>query len=190
MMHNWQKNKVIIMINDELKGILQDKKKILIIGPNGAGKSTVAAKLGEQFKMKVYHLDKIYWKENWKSIDEQEFNRKVDDIMLSDIACIIDGGYCSNLERRLKYADLIIWLQVPLFICIFNIIKRRFKNINSVRPDMADGCKEKLSFSFFIYALKYNQRSGRKTRRLIDNAYHKEVLIINKYRMLRKLLKS
>lgn len=177
------------MKKNEFKYILKGKKKIIIIGPNGSGKSTLASKIGEQLKMKVYHLDKIYWKNNWEAISEREFNIRVEEIMSSTTPSIVDGDYFFNLERRLKYADLIIWIKIPLFVCVFNILRRRVKNINSVRFDMADGCQEKLSIAFFIYALKYNRRSGNKTKLLIKNSYNKEIFIINKYKTLKEILK-
>ncbi|EPI05658.1 topology modulation domain protein [Enterococcus faecalis 13-SD-W-01] len=106
--------------------------------------------------------------------------------MKSPIACIIDGDYYFNLEKRLKHADLIIWIKNPMSICIFNIIKRRLKNINRSRADVTEGCKERLSLSFLLYTLAYNQRSGIKTKMLIDESYNKEIIIFNKYKDLKK----
>lgn len=104
--------------------------------------------------------------------------------MKSPTPCIIDGDYYFNLEKRLKHADLIIWIKIPMSICIFNIIKRRLKNINRSRADVTEGCKERLSF--LLYTLAYNQRSGIKTKMLIDESYNKEIIIFNKYKDLKK----
>ena len=38
-------------------------KKIILIGSGGSGKSTLARQLGEKLKIKVYHLDALFW--NW-----------------------------------------------------------------------------------------------------------------------------
>lgn len=42
--------------------------KIVIIGPSGVGKSHFAKRLGNLLGIKVFHLDKYYWKPNWQKI--------------------------------------------------------------------------------------------------------------------------
>lgn len=54
----------------------------------------------------------------------------------------------------------------------------------NTRPDITEGCDEKLSLSFLIYALRYNKRSGKQTKELLDNVYEKELFIIDSYRKL------
>ncbi|EAC6677595.1 ATP-binding cassette domain-containing protein, partial [Listeria monocytogenes] len=141
---------------NELQTVLKNKEKVLIIGPNGAGKSTFATELGKHYDFEVCHLDKLFWQENWNAVAKADFEDKVDNIMSSKKKYIIDGDYFFNLEKRLEHADLVIWIKIPLFLCVANIIKRRFKYMTNVRPDVTEGCDEKLNFSFLLYALKYN----------------------------------
>ncbi|EGP9478342.1 TPA: AAA family ATPase, partial [Listeria monocytogenes] len=144
---------------NELQTVLKNKEKVLIIGPNGAGKSTFATELGKHYDFEVCHLDKLFWQENWNAVAKADFEDKVDNIMSSKKKYIIDGDYFFNLEKRLEHADLVIWIKIPLFLCVANIIKRRFKYMTNVRPDVTEGCDEKLNLSFLLYALKYNKRS-------------------------------
>ncbi|EDO0176576.1 ATP-binding cassette domain-containing protein, partial [Listeria monocytogenes] len=145
---------------NELQTVLKNKEKVLIIGPNGAGKSTFATELGKHYDFEVCHLDKLFWQENWNAVAKADFEDKVDNIMSSKKKYIIDGDYFFNLDKRLEHADLVIWIKIPLFLCVANIIKRRFKYMTNVRPDVTEGCDEKLNLSFLLYALKYNKRSG------------------------------
>ncbi|EJG9216920.1 AAA family ATPase, partial [Listeria monocytogenes] len=144
---------------NELQTVLKNKEKVLIIGPNGAGKSTFATELGKHYDFEVCHLDKLFWQENWNAVAKADFEDKVDNIMSSKKKYIIDGDYFFNLEKRLEHADLVIWIKIPVFLCVANIIKRRFKYMTNVRPDVTEGCDEKLNLSFLLYALKYNKRS-------------------------------
>ncbi|MBC2128558.1 AAA family ATPase [Listeria marthii] len=170
--------------HNELQAVLTNKKKVLIIGPNGAGKSTFAAKLGTYYDFEVCHLDKLFWQENWNAVTKDEFEKKVNEVMCSEKSYIIDGDYFFNLEKRLEHADLVIWIKIPLLVCVANIIKRRFKYAMDTRPDITEGCDEKLSLSFLMYALRYNKRSGKQTKELLDNVYEKELFIIDSYRKL------
>ncbi|ENQ7570670.1 AAA family ATPase [Listeria monocytogenes] len=170
---------------NELQTVLKNKEKVLIIGPNGAGKSTFATELGKHYDFEVCHLDKLFWQENWNAVAKADFGDKVDNIMSSKKKYIIDGDYFFNLEKRLEHADLVIWIKIPLFLCVANIIKRRFKYMTNVRPDVTEGCDEKLNLSFLLYALKYNKRSGKQTKELLDNVYDKELFVIDSYKKLK-----
>ncbi|CUL30933.1 ATP-binding cassette domain-containing protein [Listeria monocytogenes] len=170
---------------NELQTVLKNKEKVLIIGPNGAGKSTFATELGKHYDFEVCHLDKLFWQENWNAVAKADFEDKVDNIMSSKKKYIIDGDYFFNLEKRLEHADLVIWIKIPLFLCVANIIKRRFKYMTNVRPDVTEGCDEKLNLLFLLYALKYNKRSGKQTKELLDNVYDKELFVIDSYKKLK-----
>ncbi|EPZ5406243.1 AAA family ATPase [Listeria monocytogenes] len=170
---------------NELQTVLKNKEKVLIIGPNGDGKSTFATELGKHYDFEVCHLDKLFWQENWNAVAKADFEDKVDNIMSSKKKYIIDGDYFFNLEKRLEHADLVIWIKIPLFLCVANIIKRRFKYMTNVRPDVTEGCDEKLNLSFLLYALKYNKRSGKQTKELLDNVYDKELFVIDSYKKLK-----
>ncbi|EAA0025508.1 ATP-binding cassette domain-containing protein [Listeria monocytogenes] len=170
---------------NELQTVLKNKEKVLIIGPNGAGKSTFATELGKHYDFEVCHLDKLFWQENWNAVAKADFEDKVDNIMSSKKKYIKDGDYFFNLEKRLEHADLVIWIKIPLFLCVANIIKRRFKYMTNVRPDVTEGCDEKLNLSFLLYALKYNKRSGKQTKELLDNVYDKELFVIDSYKKLK-----
>ncbi|HAC0123453.1 TPA_asm: AAA family ATPase [Listeria monocytogenes] len=170
---------------NELQTVLKNKEKVLIIGPNGAGKSTFATEHGKHYDFEVCHLDKLFWQENWNAVAKADFEDKVDNIMSSKKKYIIDGDYFFNLEKRLEHADLVIWIKIPLFLCVANIIKRRFKYMTNVRPDVTEGCDEKLNLSFLLYALKYNKRSGKQTKELLDNVYDKELFVIDSYKKLK-----
>ncbi|EAD9198189.1 AAA family ATPase [Listeria monocytogenes] len=170
---------------NELQTVLKNKEKVLINGPNGAGKSTFATELGKHYDFEVCHLDKLFWQENWNAVAKADFEDKVDNIMSSKKKYIIDGDYFFNLEKRLEHADLVIWIKIPVFLCVANIIKRRFKYMTNVRPDVTEGCDEKLNLSFLLYALKYNKRSGKQTKELLDNVYDKELFVIDSYKKLK-----
>ena len=135
-------------------------KRIMVIGVSaGVGKSTFAHKLGKALDLKVHHLDALYWKPNWVETSFEEFS-EAQKIIVKEDQWIIEGNYSSTFQIRANDADTIIYLELPLYICLYRVFKRWLKNIGKTRPDMGEGCKEKLDWKFikFIYTTYYPRK--------------------------------
>ncbi|MDO6450294.1 DNA topology modulation protein [Oceanobacillus profundus] len=135
-------------------------KKIMVIGVSaGVGKSTFAQKLGKELHIKVNHLDALYWKPNWVEATLEEFSEAQQEIVKQG-QWIIEGNYSNTIQIRAKHADTIIYLELPLYVCLYRVVKRWLKNIGKTRPDMGNGCKEKLDWKFirFIYTTYYPRK--------------------------------
>jgi len=133
----------------------------MVIGVSaGVGKSTFAQKLGEILTINVYHLDAIYWKPNWVEATFDEFLGAQQTIVNQQSQWIIEGNYTGTFEIRAKDADTIIYLELPLYVCLYRVVKRWLQNIGRTRPDMGEGCKEKLDWKFikFIYSTYYPRK--------------------------------
>lgn len=126
-------------------------KRIMVIGVSaGVGKSTFARKLGKALKIKVYHLDALYWKPDWVEASLEEFSTAQREIV-NQRQWIIEGNYSNSFEIRAEHADTIIYLELPLYVCLYRVFKRWLMNIGRTRPDMGEGCKEKLDWDFIKY---------------------------------------
>lgn len=136
-------------------------ERVMIIGPCGAGKSTLARKLHTITGLDLLPLDQFYWKPNWVETPKEEWNDIV--TALADRpSWIIDGNYGGSLDIRLAKADTIIFLDFSTFKCLRRVLWRTFKYYKKKRPDMAEGCRERFSFSFLHYVLmfRYTRRAG------------------------------
>ncbi|WP_342560011.1 DNA topology modulation protein [Psychrobacillus sp. FSL W7-1457] len=125
-------------------------KKILIIGSSGAGKSTFSKQLAKKWDLPLVHLDSLYWNEGWVPVSKDEFIEKVKKKLEED-QWIIDGNFNSTLEWRVKYADLIIFLDFRRTLCTYRVLKRVWKHHGKTRDDMASGCNEKLDWDFLKF---------------------------------------
>ena len=151
-------------------------KRVLVIGPGGAGKSTFARQLGEALDIKVSHLDSAYWRLGWSKPSEDEWVQTVTRLVSGD-AWILDGNFGGTLELRLKHCDTIIFLDMSRLLCLWRVVKRRLLYRNRSRPDMAEGCNEKIDWSFVQWIWNYSRRSRPKVVRLLaEHAATKEIV--------------
>jgi adenylate kinase family enzyme len=141
-------------------------KRILVIGSGGAGKSTVAARLGQLLNLEVIHLDKFYWRAGWVEPSKEEWLQTVTDLTNRE-SWIIDGNYGGTLELRMQRCDTIIFLDLSRFLCVWRIVKRNLRYRRGGRPDMAEGCPEKLDLEFVSWIWNYSRRSRPKVVELI-----------------------
>ena len=130
-------------------------QRIMVVGCCGAGKSTLARKLQQKTGLDVYHLDQYYWKADWKETPMEDWEPVVQELCMKD-AWIIDGNYGSTMDRRLKRADTVIYLDFPIYKCLWRITKRILKYRGTERPDMTTGCKERFDLEFYHYVATFN----------------------------------
>jgi len=129
-------------------------QRVMIVGPCGAGKSTLARKIHQLTGLDLVSLDQYYFKPNWVETPPDEWASKVKELA-SRPSWVIDGNYGGTMDLRIKKADTIIFLDYPTWKCLFRVLKRTTLFYNKKRPDMAEGCKERFSFSFLHYVIMF-----------------------------------
>ncbi|OPA73799.1 AAA family ATPase [Paenibacillus selenitireducens] len=133
-------------------------KKIVIIGSGGSGKSTFSHKLGELTQLPVYHLDALYWKPGWIPTPKDEWDTFQKELILKN-EWIIDGNYGRTLEIRMSEADTIIFFDLSRWVTTYRIIKRRIMYHGKTRPDLTEGCPERLDFKFIKWVWNFRRDS-------------------------------
>ncbi|MCF8887656.1 topology modulation protein [Priestia megaterium] len=159
-------------------------KRVLVMGVSpGVGKSTFAKKLGEKLDLEVYHLDSLYWQPGWTERDNDSFRELQEHIVKKD-SWIIDGNYSNSYDLRVKRADTVIYLELPLIVCMYRVIKRRIVYARKTREDMAKGCPEKVDWSFFTFILTTYRERKKKMRnrfkKLKNDEDYKVFMLMNR----------
>lgn len=160
--------------------------KIAIVGYSGGGKSTLADKLGAVFVADVLHFDKVQFLPDWEIRPLEDKLRITKDFLDTHDSWVIDGNYTKLFyERRMAEADLIIVLLFNRFSCLLRVIRRYIRYKNLTRPDMADGCGEKLDAEFVRWVL-FDQRTRRAKGRYAQlcSQYSEKVLVVKNQRQL------
>jgi adenylate kinase family enzyme len=151
-------------------------KRILVIGSGGAGKSTFARKLGGMLGLEVLHLDKFYWKSGWIEPPKQEWQHIVRQLLERE-TWVMDGNYSGTLARRIEACDTIIFLDLSRRTCMWRVCKRALQYFGTSRPDMAQGCHERLSLQFLAWLWSYPTRSRPKVLELLRAHHHNKRII-------------
>jgi adenylate kinase family enzyme len=141
-------------------------RKVLVIGSGGAGKSTFAKRLGVLLDIEVIHLDSLYWNRGWVETPKAEWLEKVAEVVKRD-AWVMDGNYSGTLDLRLKACDTVIFLDMPRRVCLWHVLKRAIQYWNRNRPDMAEGCPERLTFEFIRWIWSYPIRTRPKVLEIL-----------------------
>ena len=151
-------------------------QKILVIGSGGAGKTTFASQLGERLGIAVVHLDALYWKPGWMKPAPWEWTAILGEVLSRD-KWIMDGNYSGTLERRLEECDAVVFLDLPRLVCTWRILKRAARYRDTTRPDMANGCPERLSLEFLVWIWSYRRRTRPKILKLLEERKGKREII-------------
>ena len=165
-------------------------KRICIIGSGGAGKSTLARQLGESLCIEVIHLDKLHWKPGWVETPKIEWERIQREIVKHP-SWIIDGNYSGSMDIRLDAADTIIFLDTPRLVCLRNALLRWIKYRGRTRPDMNEGCRERIDWSFLKWIWTYPiRRRPWVIEKLNEYAEGREIIRLRKKSEVRSFIEG
>lgn len=141
--------------------------KITILGFSGAGKSTLAAALGRRYGLPVLHLDRVHFAPGWAERTQPAQQADVAAFLdaNSETGWVIDGNY-TNLcyDRRLVESDRILILAFGRWACLRRVMERTRRYRGKTRPDMREGCTEKLDAEFVRWVLWDGRTKERRAR--------------------------
>ena len=149
--------------------------KIAIIGSPGAGKSTLAQQLGESLNIEIIYLDRYFWQPDWRKKPRDARIEILNELVRKE-RWIIEGTYLDSSEPRLNAADTIIFLDIPPWLCLHRIRQRHNKYKGQPRPDLPDGCSDKLNLTCVLKVLGFPLR-GRRTLKQMLRSYKSKRII-------------
>lgn len=132
-------------------------QRVLVIGISGAGKSTFSRALANTTGLPLIHLDKEFWQPGWVQTPRPEWRAKVGELAARE-RWIMDGNYDSSLDLRLPRADTVLWFDYPMLRCLRRAMWRAVTTYGRVRPDMAEGCPERIDLEFLRYIWTFNAK--------------------------------
>lgn len=153
-------------------------RRVLVVGCSGTGKSTFAAALGRKLGLPVVHLDGHFWRPGWVQCDLAGWPQKVAEL-LDEPEWVMDGNFLATLEARLAACDTVIFLDRGRLVCLWRVIKRWFLYRSRTRPDLPEGCPERIDWEFYRWVWRYSRDVRPAMLARLQQAEDKRVLIFH-----------
>lgn len=175
--------------------------KIAIIGNAGSGKSSLGLIVHKLLGLPLYHLDQYFWKPGWIEPDRTEFEKihtqlcdQGVDVPAESLSegWIIEGMAVRFLEYRIQKSDIIIFLDMPTYMCLYRILKRAFTHFGCEYFASAKGCPERgPSFRFLKFIWHFNAEKRPVIIRLLEKYKdQKKIFVIKNRTELDNCIKS
>ena len=142
-------------------------QRILVIGSSGSGKSTFSLKLSAITGLPVVHIDQLYWGAGWVPVPREVYRQRMHQAVASE-RWIMDGNSPNTLDLRLPRADHVILFNRSRLACLARIARRVARTYGRVRPDMAEGCPEKIDGEFIKYVWRWPRKDWHEVTGAID----------------------
>ncbi|RVV98094.1 AAA family ATPase [Mesobaculum littorinae] len=162
-------------------------KRVMIVGGPGSGKSTLARQLGEATGLPVVHIDKIHWKPGWIERSTEEKTRMCREVHARP-EWIFEGGHSRTWNDRAARADTLIWLDLPVGLRLWRVLRRWLAWRGRTRPDLPALCPEKLDAEFLGFILRTRVPNRNRVAQLIAQNPHLNVSHLRRPRDVRTYL--
>jgi adenylate kinase family enzyme len=151
-------------------------RRIAVVGTSGSGKTTFAAQLADRLGLPHVELDALFWEPGWVEPDLATFRARVSEAIAPD-GWVLDGNYSRVRDLYLARADTIVWLDLPLWVCLWRVARRAFARAHSREELWGSGNRESwrklLSRDSLVWWVirTHNQRRRENEARFTDPAF-------------------
>ncbi len=108
-------------------------ERIWVVGSPGSGKTTLTRQLGARLGVDSIHIDDLFWNPGWTMTPDAELMRRVDRATSGD-RWVIDGNYRRVQQYFRHRADLFVWLNMPLHVCLRRLTFRCMRRVIRKEP--------------------------------------------------------
>lgn len=162
-------------------------KRVMITGGPGSGKSTLARALGAATGLPVHHMDQLHWKPGWVA---RPLSEKVPmaHAIEDSAAWIFEGGLSTTYDHRAARADTLIWVDLPVTLRFWRVVRRLLTSYGKTRPDLAPDCPETFhgeTFAFWKWIWDTRQTHRARLLRLMGDHPHLTVHHLTSRRAVR-----
>ncbi|MAR37242.1 MAG: adenylate kinase [Chloroflexi bacterium] len=159
-------------------------RRIHVIGNSGSGKTYLSKIISKTLSVKHIESDSIWWQKNWEVTPYLKFQSQMKKI-LSNEEWVLDGNYLRlyDDEEIRKKVQVLIWIDLPLYIILYRIILRTFKRVIT-KEKLWGKNTETFRMNFFskdsiiLYVIKVHHNNRKNILKLINHPDNKHIKVI------------
>ena len=140
----------------------QSISRALVVGCPGAGKSTFARALRDKLNLPLVYLDMMWHLPDGSHVERDVFETRLAKALAHE-HWIIDGNYLHTLEQRLRHADTVFFLDLPVEDCLAGAAAR----IGLPREDLP-WQEDELDPEFTAYIKRFPKEQAPLLRSLLN----------------------
>jgi adenylate kinase family enzyme len=162
-----------------------EMRRIAVVGAGGAGKTVLANRLGSLLGLPVTHLDALRYTPTWQLVPEERFVAAQRAVTATD-RWIMDGNSLASMPIRFVAADTIVFLDLPARVCLWGVLRRRWRYRGGQHPD---GVHDRITWSFLAYLVRFRGRTRPAVRqRIAEHGRHAVLIELTSRRQVERLL--
>ena len=94
------------------------------------------------------------------------------------------------MAERIRYCDTVIYLDFSRVACLMGVAKRILTTYGQVRPDMGEGCPERIDWEFLRWVWNFNKNMREKNYRLLNETDGIEKIVLKNRRAVKRFLEQ
>ncbi|KAJ1309535.1 hypothetical protein OPQ81_006308 [Rhizoctonia solani] len=138
--------------------------RISIVGNSGSGKSTLGRHLSKHLQIPHLSIDELFWNPGWVPAEPDVLRERVQTFIGSNPGgWIVDGNYRRMIGPIVQDAATdVLWLDPPLLVNFWRVLRRTFGRLFLGEPPCAPGCDEDIretlgsKKSILLWCLSYH----------------------------------
>ena len=158
--------------------------KIIVLGCAGSGKSSFAGRLRQLTGLPLYHLDRLWWREDRTHISREEFDGALREL-LRGAEWILDGDYSRTYDVRFAACDTVFFLDYDEEDCLRGIAER----LGQDRPDMP-WTETELDPELVAQVLRYREKNRPRVYSLIEKYPDRRLIVFRTRAQARDWLRA
>ena len=127
-------------------------QRVVVVGPGGAGKTVFAERLSQRTGIPVVHLDRIFYRDGWAELPREEAVAALEAAIAGE-RWIVDGNFLDAGDSRFERADTVVFLDLPRWLCLARIVRRRIRDRGKARADLPGS--EGLDWAFMRWTWRF-----------------------------------
>lgn len=146
------------------------------MGTSGSGKTTFAKALARRLGSVAIELDALHWGADWTPVPREVLRARVAATVAGE-AWVVDGNYGSVRDITWSRADTLVWLDYPLALAVFRMLRRTLGRLRRQEELWGTGNREELGnvlfgrHSLLVWALTSHGRHRREYPQLLAGEY-------------------